>query len=190
MNDLYIHSMSSGFVDFPGRYSVSLFFRGCNLRCPFCHNMETINSPGYIALGDVELFIRKLKKAFLGGLGIVFTGGEPTADHKALTEAFITFGDMPLCIHTNGLSLPHWRNTFESVVLSLKPPVIVGMNEVEYLKVLKAAMEYYNDSKIKHLRHVSGTVPYEFLKPVAEVFQDNGWEIIGEKDSNEREVVL
>ena len=31
-------------VDFPGKVAASYFLRGCNLRCPYCYNVELIKS--------------------------------------------------------------------------------------------------------------------------------------------------
>jgi len=37
----------NSFIDFPGTVSTVLFFRGCNLRCPYCHNPDIVlNRPG------------------------------------------------------------------------------------------------------------------------------------------------
>ena len=30
-------------IDFPGRVASVLFFPGCNLRCPYCHNAELVD---------------------------------------------------------------------------------------------------------------------------------------------------
>ena len=29
-------------VDFPGRVACSFFLKGCNLRCPYCYNVELV----------------------------------------------------------------------------------------------------------------------------------------------------
>jgi pyruvate formate lyase activating enzyme len=66
-------------VDFPSRVASILFFAGCNLRCPFCHN------PGLVlperidpdASMEFEVILDKLKarQGFISG--VVLTGGEP-----------------------------------------------------------------------------------------------------------------
>ena len=33
--------------DFPGRVAAIVFTRGCNLRCPYCHNPELVDPARY-----------------------------------------------------------------------------------------------------------------------------------------------
>ena len=63
-------------LDFPGKVACTVFLRGCNYRCPFCHNSELLG-PGE-DLMDVEALLRFLKSR--QGLldGVCITGGEPT----------------------------------------------------------------------------------------------------------------
>lgn len=63
-------------LDFPGKVACTVFFSGCDMRCPFCHNAQ-------LARGEVPALMddRGLIQ-FLGrrkGLidGVCFTGGEP-----------------------------------------------------------------------------------------------------------------
>lgn len=66
-------------VDFPSRVASILFFSGCNLRCPFCHN------PGLVlperiepdASEELEVILDKLKARQGFITGVVLTGGEP-----------------------------------------------------------------------------------------------------------------
>jgi pyruvate formate lyase activating enzyme len=72
-------------TDFPGRLAAVLFTRGCNFRCPYCHNPELVDPRCYAEpIPDEEVF------AFLENRierldGIVVTGGEPTV-HPDLPE--------------------------------------------------------------------------------------------------------
>jgi len=65
-------------IDFPGRPAAVVFTRGCNFRCPYCHNPELISS--HSAGNDIhpKEFFAFLEKR--RGLleGVVVTGGEPT----------------------------------------------------------------------------------------------------------------
>ena len=63
-------------VDYPGRISTVLFFHGCNLRCPWCHNKELVASEtaGFVSLDAAFDHIQKRRKV-LGG--VVLSGGEP-----------------------------------------------------------------------------------------------------------------
>ena len=65
-------------LDFPGKVACTLFTKGCNMRCPFCHNASLVvradEQPPY----DNYELLEFLKKRF--GLldGVAITGGEPT----------------------------------------------------------------------------------------------------------------
>jgi pyruvate formate lyase activating enzyme len=67
-------------VDYPPYLSAVIFFPGCNLRCPWCHNRELVLDgalPGgsTISLEDALVHIEK-RRGVLGG--VVLSGGEPT----------------------------------------------------------------------------------------------------------------
>lgn len=65
-------------LDFPGHVAASVFTRGCNFRCPYCHNSELLDfSSDEDTLSEEEVlsFLKK-RAAVLEGLCI--TGGEPT----------------------------------------------------------------------------------------------------------------
>ena len=94
-------------VDYPGRLSAVLFFPGCNLRCPWCHNPELVN-PAAIAAGEADrlglpeiLSFLEKRRNVLGG--VVLSGGEPTL-HSCLGELAAAVRSMgyPLKLDTNG----------------------------------------------------------------------------------------
>jgi len=60
-------------LDFPKKTACIVWFSGCNMRCPYCHNPELVKGKGR---GDVDEVMRFLKKR--QGLldGVVLTGGE------------------------------------------------------------------------------------------------------------------
>jgi len=65
-------------IDFPGRPAAVVFTRGCNFRCPYCHNPELISSHSAgndIHPRDFFAFLEK-RRGLLEG--VVVTGGEPT----------------------------------------------------------------------------------------------------------------
>lgn len=67
--------------DFPGRVAAVVFTRGCNLRCPFCHNGALLAeqpTPGSARLWDAQAVLERLgaRRSRLGG--VVISGGEPT----------------------------------------------------------------------------------------------------------------
>ena len=63
-------------LDFPGRVACTVFLKGCDLRCPFCHNYELACGEGDAVMSDTAFF------DFLAGRrglldGVAITGGEP-----------------------------------------------------------------------------------------------------------------
>ncbi len=70
-------------VDYPGEIVSVLFTRGCNLRCPFCHNPDLLIKPREdttrVDIDEVLSFMQK-RKRFLDG--VVISGGEPTLNEE------------------------------------------------------------------------------------------------------------
>ncbi len=66
-------------VDWEGKLATLLFLRGCNMRCPYCHNPELVLSAGIGRLSWAEVGGQlREKKGWIDG--VVITGGEPTID--------------------------------------------------------------------------------------------------------------
>ena len=89
-------------LDYPGRVACTVFFGGCNMRCPFCHNFELVTGDAPPVMETEELY------AFLGkrrGLldGVAITGGEPCLyrDLPALLEQIKALG-FAAKLDTNG----------------------------------------------------------------------------------------
>ncbi len=63
-------------LDFPGRVACTVFFGGCDMRCPYCHNAELLDGTAPAVMDDEELlaFLKK-RQGLLDG--VCFTGGEP-----------------------------------------------------------------------------------------------------------------
>lgn len=102
------------FIDFPRTVSTVLFFSGCNLRCPYCHNSDIVyNKYPTIGADIIESYL-KSKRNMIDG--IVITGGEPTL-HSNLKDLILHFKSMgfKVKLDTNGL-LP---NVISSVIHDL-----------------------------------------------------------------------
>src|SRR4030042_4011316 len=68
-------------VDFPNRVASVLFTRGCNLRCPFCHNWRIVVDPKPPFLNEESaLKILESRKKYVDA--VVVTGGEPTLHNE------------------------------------------------------------------------------------------------------------
>lgn len=64
-------------LDFPGSVACTVFFSGCDLRCPFCHNaplVTDIDASDGMEDGEFFRFLEK-RRGILDGVAV--TGGEP-----------------------------------------------------------------------------------------------------------------
>nr|MBQ6241505.1 anaerobic ribonucleoside-triphosphate reductase activating protein [Lachnospiraceae bacterium] len=63
-------------LDYPGKVACTVFFGGCDLRCPFCHNSDLLdmNAPAIMEEDELLSFLEK-RRGLLEG--VCFTGGEP-----------------------------------------------------------------------------------------------------------------
>lgn len=90
-------------IDFPEKLAAVVFFQGCPLRCPFCHNpnLQPFDKTGMMAWDDVVSFLSGRKKRLDG---VVFSGGEPLMqpDIKELVEEIKNLG-FQVAIHTSGV---------------------------------------------------------------------------------------
>ena len=64
-------------LDYPGRVACTVFFGGCNLRCPFCHNASLVLPHGGMPGMSEEELLSFLKKRRGILDGVCITGGEP-----------------------------------------------------------------------------------------------------------------
>lgn len=87
-------------LDWTGKAAVTIFFRGCPLRCPYCQNYPYLEGAGLKELDFVKEQI-KISKPFVSA--VVFSGGEPLMQKAIipLSEFAKSLG-LAVGIHTNG----------------------------------------------------------------------------------------
>jgi pyruvate formate lyase activating enzyme len=91
-------------VDYPGKIACTLFFPGCNLRCPWCQNAALVSggvpAAELIPFDEALAFIAK-RRGVLGGVAL--SGGEPLLceDLPSLIAAIKGLG-LPVKLDTNG----------------------------------------------------------------------------------------
>lgn len=89
-------------LDYPEKTACTVFFGGCNFRCPFCHNWELLDG-NYPPETEEEALISFLKKRRGMLDGVCITGGEPlmSDDILPLLEKIRAIG-YAIKIDTNG----------------------------------------------------------------------------------------
>jgi pyruvate formate lyase activating enzyme len=87
-------------LDWTGKAAVTIFFRGCPLRCPYCQNHPYLDGPGLVELDFVKKQIKK-SKPFVSA--VVFSGGEPLMQEAIIPLAeFAKNLGLAVGVHTNG----------------------------------------------------------------------------------------
>jgi pyruvate formate lyase activating enzyme len=125
-----VHSYESmGTFDGPGLRLV-VFLQGCNFRCLYCANPDTIDAKGESKETSVDEIVRMAvsQKAFFGKKGgVTFSGGEPTLQAKALLPLFHRLKEqgIHICIDTNGSI---WNSDVEEL-LELTDIVLLDIKE-------------------------------------------------------------
>lgn len=103
---LKVHSYESmGTFDGPGLRLV-VFLQGCNFKCLYCANPDTITLKGGTPTETEEIVKLAIsQKAFFGKKGgVTVSGGEPTLQAKGLVELFKRLKEEGIhtCIDSNG----------------------------------------------------------------------------------------
>ena len=94
--------LPTSFLDWEGRVTAVIFLKGCNFRCPFCHNAPLVTGMAEgLETGPVLADILRRKK-FLDGVAV--SGGEPTiySSLEALLGWVREVAGLPVKLDTNG----------------------------------------------------------------------------------------
>ncbi len=88
-------------LDFPGKTACIIWFSGCTMRCPYCHNPPIVKGKGRGDITDVMTFLKK-RQGLLDG--VVLSGGEATSypDIVNLMRTIKSLG-FAIKLDTNGL---------------------------------------------------------------------------------------
>ena len=167
-------------LDYPGCVACTVFFGGCDLRCPFCHNAELIDGAAPPVMQEEELlsFLKK-RQGLLDGVAI--TGGEPLLQK-----------DLPvLAARIRGLGYPIKLDTNGTHPKLLEQMLRDGL--VQYVAMdIKNSPERYAETvgvpgfDLAPVREsaailMAGQAEYEFRTTVvAEFHDDRSFEQIGE----------
>ena len=126
-----IHSIESfGTFDGPGVRLV-MFLQGCNFKCLYCANPDTIERNGESELHDYEALMKlaRSQRPFFGKKGgITVSGGEPLLQAQVLIPFFkmLKAEGFNTCIDTNGSVL----NTAVEELLQYTDLVLLDIKEI------------------------------------------------------------
>ncbi len=131
---LKVHSYESmGTVDGPGLRFV-IFLQGCNFRCLYCANPDTIEIGAGKEVSIDEIFEMVYNtRAFFGKRGgVTFSGGEPLLQARELIPLFEKFksAGIHICIDTNGSI---WNDSVERL-LELTDLVLLDIKHIDETK--------------------------------------------------------
>ena len=125
-----VHSYESlGTYDGPGIRLV-VFLQGCNFRCLYCANPDTIDAEGESKETTPEEILRMAgsQKSFYGKKGgVTFSGGEPTFQGSNLLPLFrmLKEAGIHICVDSNG---GIWNKSVEEL-FSLADLVLLDVKE-------------------------------------------------------------
>jgi pyruvate formate lyase activating enzyme len=98
-------------VDWRGRAVCTVFFRGCPVRCTYCHNAGILSGEDFRPVEEIAGMIRS---SLMLISGVIFSGGEPTMQKDALVRLAGDAKKMGLLVgvQTNGV----YPGTLESLI--------------------------------------------------------------------------
>ncbi|MEJ2567384.1 MAG: anaerobic ribonucleoside-triphosphate reductase activating protein [candidate division WOR-3 bacterium] len=172
--------LGTSVIEFPGKISAVVFIGGCNLRCPFCYNLDLVLPERLEKIPDIPQrnIIKELKKrkGFIDGVSI--TGGEPLISPELpdFIKRIKNEVNIDIKIDTNGM-LPEKLKEVLSFVdyismdiktSPLKYPLATG-NKAEFkdveksIEVIKKTTDYEFRTTM-----VPGIVDKEDIKKICE----------------------
>ncbi|MBZ0307981.1 MAG: anaerobic ribonucleoside-triphosphate reductase activating protein [Anaerolineae bacterium] len=152
-------------IDYPGKLACVIFTRGCNFRCPYCHNPELVCPESYLRPIEAEYLWKFLHARRYMLDAVVVSGGEPTIHHD-LPEFLEKIKSMGYAIKldTNG-SLPQYL----AEVMELRLVDFIAMDVkaslARYQKVTRAHFTVAAIEESIQLIKNSG-IPHEFRTTV------------------------
>ncbi len=158
-------------LDYPGKVACTVFLKGCNLRCPYCHNSHLFTVKAETIIENEEFFtFLKSRKGLLDGVCV--SGGEPTLyeDLPSFLKEIKSLG-FSVKLDTNGTRPEMLKNLIEK-----------GL--VDYIAMdIKSCADRYSEATAKADFDISiieesikllfnGNIPYEFRTTVVNELHD------------------
>ncbi len=160
-------------LDYPGKVACTLFTKGCNFRCPFCHNAALVTRAEEQRMYENTEILSFLKKR-LGVLdGVAITGGEPTL-MSGLYDFIKEVKEMGYAVKldTNGTCPDVLKRLVNDCLVDYVAMDI--KNSPEKYAFTCGLPESYDLSKIEESKNflMEGRVDFEFRTTVAKPFHE------------------
>lgn len=159
-------------LDYPGKVACTVFFGGCDFRCPFCHNWELLDgsSPAQTDSEALLQFLNK-RKGMLEGVAV--TGGEPLL-RKELPELLGQIKELgyPVKLDTNG----NHPEALEKVIRDgLVDYVAMDIKNSRRKYAMTAGLEQLDTGAVEQSARLlmNGPVEYEFRTTVVRELHDD-----------------
>ena len=168
-------------LDYPTKVAATIFFGGCNFRCPFCHNMDLVLHPEHgLSLSEEEVlsFLRS-RQGILDGVCI--TGGEPTLQ-KDLPLLIEKIKQLGYCVKldTNGTNPAMLQELTDRELIDYVAMDIKAAPK-DYARVCNVSNPGLSFVEESIARLLAGKIPYEFRTTIVQEYHDEaGMREIGE----------
>ena len=159
-------------LDYPGLVACTVFTKGCNLRCPFCHNAPLVDgfSPESIPEEEILAYLKK-RQGILEGVTI--TGGEPLI-HPGLTDFLekVKALGYQVKLDTNGSKPDFLRQLVEK---GLVDKVAMDIKNAPTYYGMTIGRPGFDIAPIEETKNylLSSPVDYEFRTTVVEQFHND-----------------
>lgn len=152
-------------VDYPGKIATTIFFAGCNFKCPYCHNVALVKDPDSLPTIPDEEVLAYLESRRKYIDGVCITGGEPTL-YKDLPKFLSELKKIGYSVKldTNGTNPRMLKELIDSRSVDFIALDIKGPKE-NYAEVAAAQVDMNNIEESISLLKQSG-VKYEFRTTV------------------------
>jgi len=150
-------------IDWDGMVASVIFLPGCNMRCPFCYNVDLVLHPERLRTIPWEEIEEYLKKGAGFIDGVVILGGEPTI-HPDLPELCSRIKKLGLLVKldTNGMNPEMMEKLINEglvdyVAMDIKAPLderkystASGVNVRKLLKRVQRAIELLMEGRVEY----------------------------------------
>lgn len=170
MNEKFVGIEKLSLVDYEGKLACTLFTKGCNFKCVFCHNSSLVLDCNLNEIDD-EVVFDYLKKRKNQLDAVVITGGEPTL-MSTLKDKIIKIKHLGYLVKldTNGTNPDvikelHEQNLIDYIAMDIKS------NLIKYPLITSTKVNCENIKKsINYI--INNFKDYEFRITLIDEFHD------------------